>query len=218
MIDYVAMKKPLAEVRQRRNLFPGGVRIFSLRNLRGFAVLACLLVFTAGASFADSVIGYFNLNAYMFPVPPVGQVIFTLNSNGTVAATLTSYGPPTILGFGFDSNSSLPQYNFSSTRPTYLSSCSDNFGLQQTCFAYFFLDPGPLSLSWTIGNPGEFTSVTQLLTGGTSSVDFWFDDSDFHQWGGNAQPYSPVPEPSTVLMFCSGVACLVGGVRRKPQL
>lgn len=194
-------------------------RASSPRNLRGFAVLACLLVFTAGASFANSVIGYFNLNAWGYSVPPVGQVIFTLNSNGTVAATLTSYGPATIQGFGFDSTGVLPEYGFSSTPPTYLNlDWWDNLGHQESGFGYFWLDPGPLTESWTIGNPGEFTSVTQLLTGGSSSVDFVFDDSDFHYWGGNAQPYSAIPEPSTLLMFCSGVACLVGGVRRKLQL
>jgi PEP-CTERM motif-containing protein len=185
-------------------------------KLRSLALVACLLVFTAGASFADSVIGYFNLDAWGYSIPPVGQVIFTLNSNGTVAATLTSYGPATIQGFGFDSTGVLPEYGFSSTRPTYLNmDWWDMLGHQESGFGYFWLDPGPLTESWTIGNPGEFTSVTQLLTGGSSSVDFFFDDSDFHYWGGNAQPYSPTPEPGSLVMLGSAVLGLAGIIRKK---
>ena len=40
--------------------------------------------------------------------------------------------------------------------------------------------------SFTIGNPGDFTSVFQALGGGNATTDFFLLDSNGNQWGGDA--------------------------------
>ena len=185
-----------------------------MRKLRSLALVACLLVFAAGASFADAAIGYFNLDTSLNSVPAVGQVIFTLNGNGTVAATLTDYGPDTIIGFGFNSAAvNLPESGFSPTAPDNPFGWIDSFGYQPSGF---LCSACGLTESWIIGNPGDYTSVYQLLTGGAqSSVDFFLLDSAGLQWGGNAQPYSVTPEPGSLMLLGSGVLGLAGMIRRK---
>ena len=61
-----------------------------MRQLRTLSLIVCLVVFAAGAGFADSVIGDFDLDLSLNTIAPTGQVIFTLNGNGTIAASLTS--------------------------------------------------------------------------------------------------------------------------------
>jgi hypothetical protein len=64
--------------------------------------------------------------------------------------------------------------------------------------------PTATSLNWTIGIPGEFTSVFQALGGGNSTYDFYmFTDGN---WAGNAVAVSAVPEPSTWAMMILGFA------------
>ena len=184
-------------------------------KLRSLAVLACLLVFAAGASFADSVIGYFNLDTSLNTVTAQGQVIFTLNGNGTISASLTEYGPSTIIGFGFNSAAvNLPESGFTPTAPDNPFGWIDSFGYQPSGFACSLCG---LTESWIIGNPGDYSSVYQVLNGGSgqSSVDFFLLDSAGGQWGGDAQVYNPTPEPGSLMLLGSGVLGLAGFVRRK---
>lgn len=185
-----------------------------MRKLRSVTLLACLLVFAAAASFADSAIGYFNLDSSLNPVPAVGQVIFTLNGDGTVSASLTDYGSANIRGFGFNSTAiNLPESGFTPTTPDNAYGWVDSFGYQPSGFA---CSACGLTESWIIGNPGDYSSVYQLLTGGSqSSVDFFLFDSSGGQWGANAQPYSPTPEPGTLALLGSGVLGMAGMIRRK---
>jgi hypothetical protein len=184
-----------------------------MRQLRSLALVSCLLVFAAGASFADSAIGYFNLDTSLNTIPATGQVIFTLNGNGTIAASLTSYGPNTILGFGFNSTTpNLPESGFTPTTPDNPFGWTDGFGYQPSGF---LCSACGLSEAWVIGNPGDYTSVYQALGGAQSSVDFFLYDSTGGQYGGNAQPYSPVPEPSSLALIGSGVLGLASVIRRK---
>ena len=184
-----------------------------MRKLRSLALLACLLTFAAGASFADSVIGYFNLDTGLNTSPAVGQVIFTLNGDGTVSATLTDYGQSTIVGFGFNSAAiNLPESGFNPTIPDNPYGWVDAFGYQPSGF---LCSACGLTESWIIGNPGDYSSVYQLLTGGAqSSVDFFLIDG-VGQWGGNAQPYNATPEPGSLMLLGSGVLGLAGMIRRK---
>ncbi|HVP56104.1 MAG TPA: PEP-CTERM sorting domain-containing protein [Candidatus Eisenbacteria bacterium] len=185
-----------------------------MHKLRNFALLGCLLVFAAGASFADSAIGYLNLDVNLNTVPAVGQVIFTLNGNGTIAASLTSYGPDTIVGFGFNSvAANLPESGFNPTAPDNPFGWIDSFGYQPSGF---LCSACGLQESWIIGNPGDYTSVYQVLGGGSqSSVDFFLLDSASGQWGGMAQPYSVIPEPGSLALLGSGVLGIAGMIRRK---
>jgi hypothetical protein len=184
-----------------------------LRQLRTISLIVCLVVFAAGASFADSLIGYFNLDDTSSTIPAVGQVIFTLNGNGTIAASLTSYGPSTILGFGFNSVAvNLPEFGFTPTAPDNPNGWFSVFGYQPSGF---LCSACGLTESWVIGNPGDFSSVWQALGGTQSSVDFFLLDSVGRQFGGNGQTYSPTPEPGSLMLLGTGALGVIGVIRRK---
>ncbi len=185
-----------------------------MRKLRGLLLVTCLLVFSVGASYADSVIGYFNLDTSLTSIPAVGQVIFTLNGNGTIAADLLSYGPNTIVGFGFNSvAANLPESGFTPTAPDNPYGWLDAFGYQPSGF---LCSACGLQESWVIGNPGDYTSVYQALGGGAqSSVDFFLYDNQGGQFGGNAQPYGATPEPGSMMLLGTGALGVFGAIRRK---
>ena len=184
-----------------------------MRQVRTLSLIVCLVVFAAGASFADALIGYFNLDTSLNSQPAAGQVIFTLNGNGTIAASLTSYGPNNILGFGFDSvAANLPESGFAPTIPDNPFGWLDSFGYHPSGF---LCSACGLTESWVIGNPGDYTSVWQALGGTTASVDFFLYDSAGTESGGNAQTYSPVPEPGSLMLLGTGALGLFGTIRRK---
>ncbi|HEY6272747.1 MAG TPA: PEP-CTERM sorting domain-containing protein [Terriglobales bacterium] len=184
-----------------------------MRHLRGLILVVCTVAFCNGASFADSVIGYFNLDSSLNTVPTVGQVIFTLEGNGTIAASLSDYGPATIVGFGFNSAAvDLPESGFTPTAPGNADGWVDGFGSQPSGF---YCGTCGLQESWIIGDPGDYTSVYQVLNGGSqSTVDFFLFDSSDDQWGGDAQPYSTTPEPGTMALLGTGLFGLLGFARR----
>lgn len=172
------------------------------RSLAMLATVSLVLVF-AQRTQADSLIGNFDLDQNLNPISSVGQVTFTLNPDGTVAASLVSFGN-NIEGFGFDSQAvNLPESNFSPP-------VSNAFGWQDA-FGYHpsgFLAAGTsMTETWTIGNPGDFTSVFQTLGGNTATTDFFLLDTSGTQFGGMAVA-SSVPEPSSVALFA--IACMTG--------
>ncbi|HUI44254.1 MAG TPA: PEP-CTERM sorting domain-containing protein [Terriglobia bacterium] len=185
-----------------------------MRHLRRLALVVGMLLLCNGASFADSVIGYLDLDTSLNTVPAVGQVIFTLEGDGTIGASLWDYGPATIVGFGFNSlQADLPESGFTPTTPDNPYGWGDSFGTQPSGF---LCTQCGLQESWIIGNPGDYTSVYQVLNGGSqSSVDFFLYDSNGAQWGGDAQSYSSTPEPGSVALLGTGLLGLLGFVRRR---
>jgi hypothetical protein len=202
-------------------------------KLRGRMLVLCILVLGMATSHADSLIGYFNLACPsgdcsantaggnpvgpITTVPTVGQIIFTLNSDGTIAASLDDYGPATVSGFGFNSSGNTAESAFTPGTPDYEFGWGDLFGYQYGGFGSYVTYDVPLQESWVIGNPGDFTSVFQALDGGSNSqVDFFLYDSNGY-WGADAQPFnaSPVPEPGNFMLLGTGTLALIGTIRRK---
>jgi hypothetical protein len=177
-----------------------------IRGLAACAVLAAAL--GAGVAHADTVKGSFTiLNGA--PSPSGGTVTFTLNGDGTIAASLTDTSGTNIDGFGFDSvGLNLPESNFSPTAPDNMLNWTDMYGKQNSGF---LCKACGVHETWTIGNPGDFTSVKQALGGGNSSHPFFmFDSTLSQQWAADI-----VPEPATWAMMLAGLGGLGAMMRRR---
>ena len=149
---------------------------------RGMFLVLCLCLLSVGA-FADSVTGSVQPQYQPAdPVPSQGSITFTLNPDGSIAASVTVTNGFNILGIGFNSlTPDLPESNFSPTQPDNPVGWSDAFGLQPSGF--LCTQCGPTE-TWTID--GTYSSVFDVLDGdGQSTVDFFLLDSAGNQWGGN---------------------------------
>jgi hypothetical protein len=198
-----------------------------MQKVRTLLAFLCLAVLGAASSHADSVIGYFDLSCSANNCEPggggtpasttaVGQIILTLNTNGTIAASLDLYNGLGIQDFGLNSTASISESGFS---PTSESSAGqgDSFGNQFTGIGCASSDCGSTA-TWTI--LGDYTSVSQVLNGGSgrSSVDFFLFDSNDNEWGADAEPYTPAsatPEPGSFLLLGTGALGLIGALRRR---
>jgi len=180
------------------------------------ALIASMAFFlTALPAHADFLFGDFTfLNGSVSAVSG-GHVTFALNSNGTIAASLTSFVGP-IYGFGFDSVGDLPQSNFSPGLPDDTAGWT-NGDLYQSGFLCVF--SCGVSETWTIGNPGDFSSVTQALGGGTATYDFLLIPRPgcCDLWTGNAV-VTEAPEPAALFLLATGLGIMrLSGWRRKRQ-
>src|ERR1019366_8196513 len=132
-----------------------------MRKLRALVLITCLVVLGAAASYADTVTEYFNLTCPIGLCAPgqnaptvgaaVGQITFTLNLDGTIAASLWDYGPATVSGFGFDFLSfNLPEIGLAPATPDNQFGWNDAFGYQWSGFGSYVTFSVPLQESWTI--------------------------------------------------------------------
>jgi hypothetical protein len=182
--------------------------------LRRQTLFTILLFFAAATvTFADVVVGDFNLDTSLNPITSQGQVTFTLNGNGTIAASLMTYYN-SILGFGFNSLAvDLPESGFAPIAPDNTEGWIDSFGYQPSgflCTGCGFAE------SWIIGNPGDYTSVWQVLDGGAqSSVAFFVYDEAGDQYGAQAYPSTGTPEPNSFTLIAAGLLGAFAAFRRK---
>jgi hypothetical protein len=168
------------------------------------------------ANAASSLVGNFTiLNGAA--APSGGEVTFSLNGDGTIAASLVSTSGNNIVGLGFDSvGVNLPESNFAPTADDNPFGWTDMYGYQPSGF---LCGSCGTSETWTIGNPGDFTSVAQALGGTTSTYDFFLYDSANNQWAANANFSATVPEPSTWAIMLVGFGGLGMAMRsRRRQL
>jgi hypothetical protein len=182
-----------------------------MHRFRAMFLVLCLCLLSVGA-FADSVTGQFTIDVNGNPVPSQGFVTFTLESNGTIDASLTVTNGANIIGFGFNSLAvDLPESNFSPTQPDNPYGWGDAFGSQPSGF---YCSQCGTTESWTID--GNYSSVYDVLNGGSgqSTVDFFLFDSNFNQWGAQAAPVT-TPEPGSLLLLGTGVLGVLGSIRRK---
>ena len=128
----------------------------------------------------------------------------TARVSNYISADLISTLAGAFQGFGFDSIPiNLPESNFAPTTPDNTFGWFDDYGFHHSGFG---CSGCGTSETWTIGTPGEFTSVWQALGGGNASTDFFLYGQNGDEWGANA--VSSVPEASTWMMMLFGFSGL----------
>jgi hypothetical protein len=189
---------------------------------RLFFGAACSFLLAAAAH-ADTATASFQAG-FPFPAAPPGAFAsFSLNGNGTIAASVTSlYG--SIIRFKFNSPALLVSSQFSApnayTNPPGTSEVSAGFGFFNSGWLVDSSNrPGPTTVSWTIGQPGSFASVADAFrrnyNGGLDGYSLYvlLDGGSVNagqgsEWAANIELATAVPEVGTAALMAAGLAVL----------
>ena len=183
------------------------------------AAAICLASLSA---FADSATATFtSSNGGAGPVPG-GTATLTLQNDGTINGAFQSLAGGILL-VGLDSLISYPLHDFSSPATA---------SVVQTFFGTFLSgavpqNTFPLTLSFSVGAPGQFSTVSDVYGGSNAQFDAFMyvfntagsDDGDLRvtQYGGNfvlETTTPPVPEPETYTLMLAGLG-IVGWIGRR---
>jgi hypothetical protein len=196
--------------------------------LRVSLTVLFLFSLSTGILRADSLTANFNIPIPSNAPSDQGTVILTLNPNGSISGTLDSVFP--IVAFAFnnagDSPSSLDTVTLTGLpngyAQSYLKTPVGSFGEDIYNVLAFqqsqnFSPTEVSSFSFTVTEPGGFTSVDQLanmsfnVPGGASGADFFLASKPFFLQGDfftAADVSGAVPEPSESSFLGLGLAAL----------
>lgn len=176
------------------------------RMLTKLLVSICAAFVLIGTAHADSVIGNFNLLEDGTQIASVGEISLALNGNGTITASATSYYSA-LIGIGINTLGDAPESDFSPTQPDNMFGWgSTGGGLYATGFLCTSCGN---TLTWTIGNPGGYSSISQFINGTAPYTFFLYTDGA--EYFANAVA---VPEPASLALMPVGLIVLGIAVRR----
>jgi len=194
---------------------------------RFLCLAAMAVIATTNAARADMLVGDFNMDGNQNAVASVGQITMSLNGNGTINVSVTETASTGIAAVGINSSSFILGSAFSYANAVNTMVFAST-GLYMSGMGNSdFVTHDTFQESWTLGAPGDFTSVLQAL-GGTALTSFVLELRDPN--GGAAIAYtaqaalvtSPtptVPEPSSfALLGLGAIGFVIRALRRNMLL
>jgi len=182
------------------------------------SIVALMLLVLPSLAWADSLSVSFDspINGYPMPAPSLGTLSLVLNQDGSISGTLSAISG--ISGFGFNfttgsvSISGLPS-NYSVTQFGTLAGTFYGAIASDAFLFYNFSLPQLSSFSFIVTTPGGFSSVSQLAVFAPNNippnppVHFWlllYDGQTVAQAGA----ITPIPEPTSLILFATGLCAL----------
>ena len=189
------------------------------RPMTRHSVLSVLMASCLVAPFtvqADELRGNFVFDEYGDAIASQGSVDFKLSGDGTIAAVVHGIAPGIVV-FAYDATPSATYETGFSPNPVFTFNAAFKSYNPQGVYMGGWVDSLPAFSSetdterWTIGIPGQYTSVWQTLGGGGANYDFFIYNEAF-TYAGNALSYaraaSVVPEPATRLLLIAALGLL----------